>query len=94
MIQKTNKYPCQTIIIGILLLINKTIMSFRYRDQTFWLVYITVGNLDANTRWSQKRPGTLFLRFIYIIHEELEDKNNKNKDLKIKIYHIVLKTRL
>ena len=36
----------------------------------------------------------LFLGSIPIIHEQLEDANNKNKDLKAKIYHIVLKTML
>lgn len=36
----------------------------------------------------------VFLGFIFVIYERLEDKNNKNKDLKAKIYYIVLKTML
>ena len=31
---------------------------------------------------------------ISIIHERLEDANNKDKDLKAKIYHMALKTML
>ena len=56
-----------------------------------WPVYITIGNLDAKTWQSQKRPEMLFLGSIPIIHERSEDANNKDKDLKSKIYHMALK---
>ncbi len=69
-------------------------MSLSYGDQILWPVYITIGNLDAKTRQSQKRPGTLLLGSISIIHERFEDANNKDKNLKAKIYHMVLKTML
>ncbi len=69
-------------------------MSLSHGDQTLWLVYITIGNLDAKTWRSQKWPRTLLLGSISIIYERSEDTNNKNKDLKVKIYHIVLKTIL
>ncbi len=69
-------------------------MSLSYGDQTLWPVYITIGNLDAKTRQSQKRPGKLLLDSIPIVHEWSEDSNNKNKDLKAKIYYMALKTML
>ncbi len=69
-------------------------MSLSHGNQTFWPVYITIGNLDTKTRQSQKRPGTLLLSSIPIIHQQSEDANNKDKDLKFKIYHMVLKTML
>ena len=69
-------------------------MSLSHGDQILWPVYITIGNLDAKTRQSQKRPGMLLLDFIPIVHERSEDANNKNKDLKAKIYHMALKTML
>ena len=50
--------------------------------------------MDGKTWWSQKQPGTLLLGFIPIIHEQLEDVKNKDKDLKTKIYYITLKTIL
>ena len=59
-----------------------------------WPVYITIGNLDAKTQQSQKRPGMLFLGSIPIVHKRSEDLNNKNKDLNAKIYHMALKTML
>ena len=65
-------------------------MSFGDRDQTLWPVYITIENLDATTPRSQKRPEMLLLGSILFVHEWLEDANNKNKDLKAKIYHIAL----
>ncbi len=69
-------------------------MSRSHGDQTLWPVYIIIGNLDAKTQQSQKRPGTLLLGSIFIIHERSEDANNKNKDLKVKIYHMALKIML
>lgn len=41
-----------------------------------------------------KTARNIFLGSILIVHELLEDKNNKNKDLKVKIYYIALKTML
>ena len=69
-------------------------MSLCHGDQTLWPVYITIENLDAKTRRSQKRPGTLLLGSIPNIHERSEDANNKDKDLKAKIYYMALKTML
>ena len=69
-------------------------MSFSYGDQTLQPVYITIENLNAKTRQSQKGPGILLLVSISIIHERLEDTNNKDKNLKAKIYHMALKTML
>ena len=86
--------PFQAIIIPILILNNKTVMSFSYRNKTLWPVYITIGNLDSKTRCSQKRLRTLLLSSIFLIYKWSEDVNNKNKDLKAKIYHMVLKTML
>ena len=69
-------------------------MSLSHRNQTQWLVYITIKNQDVKIRQSQKRPRTLFLGSIPIIYEWSEDANNKNKDLNAKIYHLALKTIL
>ena len=70
------------------------VMNVSHGDQILWPVYITIGNLDAKTRQSQKRPGTLLLGSILIFHKRSEDTNNKDKDLKAKIYHMALKTIL
>ena len=69
-------------------------MSLSHKDQVFWPVYVTISNLDTKTRQSQNRPGTLFLGFILIVYKQTEDLNNKDRDLKAKIYHLVLKTML
>lgn len=77
-----------------LILSHKTIMSVSHWDKVLRLVYIIIGNLDKKTRQFQKWPETLFLGSISIIHEQSEDANNKNKDLNVKIYYMVLKTML
>ena len=91
--QQKEHFP-QATIIPILISSDKTVMSLSHGDQTLWPVYITIGNLDAKTRRSQKRLGTLLLGSIPIIHERSEDANNKDKNLKAKIYHMALKTML
>ena len=84
----------KAMIIPILLLSDKTVMSLSHENQTLWPVYIIIGNLDSKTRRSQIRPGTLLLGSIPIVHEHSEDGNNKDQDLKAKIYHLALTTML
>ncbi len=88
------KNPQQATIIPILISSDKTVISLSHVDQILWPVYIIIGNLDAKTQRFQKRPGILLLGSISIICERSEDTNNKDKNLKAKIYHMVLKTIL
>ena len=86
--KQLKEQPPPATIIPILISSAKIVVSLSHEDQTLWLVYITIGNLEAKTRQSQKRPGTLFLDSIPIVHERSKDTNNKYKDLKAKIYHM------
>ena len=92
--EKQKKLSVKATIIPILLASDKTVMSLSHGDQVLWPVYVTIGNLDAKTRRSQNRPGTLLLGSIPIVHERAEDSNNKDRDLKAKTYHLALKTML
>ena len=69
-------------------------MNFNHGDQIMWPVYITIKNLDTKTWQSQKWLRTLLLNFLPIIYKRSKDVNNKNKDLKAKIYYMALKTML
>ena len=69
-------------------------MSLSHGDQILWLVYIIVKNLNSKTWRSQNRSSTPLLGSIPIVYERLEEGDNKDKDLKAKIYHLVLKTML
>ena len=69
-------------------------MSFSYRDQTLWPIYITIENLDVKTRLSQKQPEILLSGSILIIYKQYKDANNKDKDLKAQIYYMALKAML
>lgn len=66
-------------------------MSLSYRNQVFWPVYITRANLDVKIRYCQNWPAILFLSFIFIDYKQVKDLNNKDKDLKTKIYFLTLK---
>ena len=69
-------------------------MSLNYGNQILWPVYIIIGNLDAKLWRSLNRPEILFLGFILIVYEQSEAANNKDKDLKARIYQMALKTML
>lgn len=50
--------------------------------------------MDLKIWYSQIWIGSLLLSSIPIIYKWLEDKDNKDKDLKTKIYHLALKIML
>ncbi len=53
-----------------------------------------IRNLDSKTWRSQTWLGTLFLGLILVVYEWLKDRENKDKDLKKKIYYLTLNTML
>lgn len=69
-------------------------ISFSHGDQTLLPVYRTISNLDLKTQRSQTRPNILLLGFISIIYKRSKDEDNKNKNLKAKIYHLAIKLML
>ena len=92
--EKQKELPAGATIISVLLASDKTIMSLSHGDQILWPVYVIIENLDAKTCQSQNRPAILLLGSIPIVHKRAEDSNNKDRDLKAKIYHLALKTML
>ncbi len=92
--EKQKELLARATIITILLASDKTVMGLSHGDQVFWSVYITIGNLDAKTNWSQNRPETLLLGLIPIVYKQAENSNNKDRDLKSKTYHLALRTML
>ena len=88
------KLPVKSTLIPILLANDKIVMSLSLGDQVFWPVYVTIGNLDVKICRSQNRLETLLLGSISIVHKEAEDLNNKDRNLKAKIYHLALRTML
>ena len=92
--EKPKELPARATIIPILLANNKTVMNLSHGDWVLWPVYVTIGNLDVKTRQSQNHLKTLLLGSIPIVHEQAEDLNNNDRDLKAKIYHLALRTML
>lgn len=54
-------------------------------------IYIIIDNLDAKMCWSKYCLDTLPLDSILISHKRAKDLNNKDKNLKTRIYYFVLK---
>lgn len=73
---------------------DKSIISFSHVNQTLWPVYIIIDNLDAKTWQNQTCLGNLFLDLILIVYERAKDSNNKDKNLKAKVYYSALKAIL
>lgn len=71
---------------------DKTIMSLSHRNQISWPVYVIINNLDTKMLRSQYYLNILLLDSISIVYERIEDLNNKDKDLKARVYHLALKT--
>ena len=75
-----------------MLVSNKIIINLSYKDQLFWLIYVTIDYLDIKTYYSQNWLDILLLDLISIVYKQIKDLNNKNRDLKVKIYYLALKT--
>jgi hypothetical protein len=53
------KLPENATVIPLILATDKTILTQHRGDRTLWPVYLTIGNLDAKTRRSEKSPGMI-----------------------------------
>jgi Plavaka transposase len=67
-------------IIPVLLASDKTMLSLHHGDQSAWPIYITIGNLDRNTRRKQTVPGSVLLGFLPITSETADES-------KARVYH-------
>ena len=70
-------------IIPILLASDKTMLSLHHGDQSAWPIYITIGNLDRNTRRKQTVPGSVLLGFLPITSETADES-------KARVYHAAM----
>ena len=70
-------------IIPILLASDKTMLSLHHGDQSAWPIYITIGNLDQNTRRKQTVSGSVLLGFLPITSETADES-------KAQVYHAVM----
>lgn len=70
-------------VVPLILASDKTQLTEHHGDLVAWPVYLTIGNLDGETRRTPKRPATLLLGFLPIL---LKDFNEHKKAM----YHTVL----
>jgi hypothetical protein len=70
-------------IIPVLLASDKTMLSLHHGDQSVWPIYVTIGNLDRQTRHSQTVPGSVLLGFLPITSEIADES-------KAQVYHAAM----
>ncbi len=68
--------------------------KFKSWRSAFWLVFVIISNIDIKTCQNQNWLDNLLLISIPIVHKQVEDSNNEDRDLKGKIYHLALETKL
>lgn len=93
-VEITKKNYFQATMISILILGYKIVIYFYYLDLLLWPVYITIVNLNTKTCQSLKQVRTLVLVSIFIIYKPSKNTNNKDKNLKAKIYYMTIKIML
>jgi hypothetical protein len=80
--ERQKQLPNSTTIILLLLGTDKTLLTMLHGDLSVWPIYLTIGNLDAETRHSQLKPSTVLLGFIPI-----PEQKKGSLDLKSAIWH-------
>lgn len=79
------KLPPHATVVPLLIHTDKTTLSQHQGDVTAYPVYLSIGNLDHETRRSQKLPGTILIGFLPCT------KKGTHKDLKHEIYHTAMR---
>ena len=82
--EKQRELPEGATIIPLLLASDKTMLSQHHGDVSAWPVYLTIGNLDNETRRKQDVPGSILFGIIPV----------GTGNAKAEVYHRSLKTML
>lgn len=80
--------PPDATVIPIILASDKTTLTYHHGDQQAWPVYVTIGNLDKQTRRAQNRPAVILLGCIPVL------KDHGHHESTAEIYHTVLEAML
>jgi hypothetical protein len=83
--ERQTQLPNGATIIPLLLGTDKTLLTMLHGDLSAWPIYLTIGNLDAETRRSQLKLSTVLLGFIPIPEQKKGSLN-----LKSAIWHRVM----
>jgi hypothetical protein len=75
--------PDGATIVPILLATDKTMLTQHHGDESAWPIYLTIGNLDRETRRKQTVPGSVLLGFLPVTSESGDDS-------KARVYHAAM----
>ena len=79
-------HPGATIVL-IIFGSDKTLVTEHSGTKSAWPIYISIGNLDRQTRRSQTRPGMLVLGLLPIMKSSARDEDSR---MDAKVYHQAL----
>lgn len=82
------KLPPKSTVVPLLFATDKTQLTHLHGDQSAWPVYMTIGNLDRETRRAQKRPAVILLGLIPI------PRGKADASVKSDIYHTAMELML
>lgn len=78
--RKQGLYAGNATIIPVFVSTDKTVLTRMHSDKMAYPMYLTIGNLDGETRRSQTRPGTLLIGFLPVVKSE-------NTHSRANVYH-------
>lgn len=81
-------------IVPLLIGTDKTVLTQHHGDESAWPVYLTIGNLDRETRRKQTTTGTILLGFIPELTGVRDKAADKVDGIKSRIYHTAMRFML
>jgi hypothetical protein len=82
--QTQNKLPDEATIVPLLVAVDKTTLTQHHGDLAAWPIYLTIGNLDHQTRRQQSRPSLILIGFLPIAADQQRAKKSA-------LYHYVMR---
>ena len=82
--QTQDKLPDGATVVPLLIAVDKTILTQHHGDLAAWLIYLTIGNLDNQTRRQQRRPSLIPIGFLPVTADQ-------ERAQKATLYHQVLR---
>lgn len=82
--QTQDKLPDGATVVPLLIAVDKTILTQHHGDLAAWPMYLTIGNLDNQTRRQQRRPSLIPIGFLPVTADQ-------ERAQKATLYHQVLR---
>jgi hypothetical protein len=82
--QIQNKLPDRATIVPLLVAVDKTTLTQHHGDLAAWPIYLTIGNLDSQTRRQQSQPSLILVGFLPIATDQ-------DRSKRVSLYHHLMR---